>query len=141
MTGALACLALAEIAERHAFFERWFNGLGDEDALSVSLERFDPAFRRVDPAGREAGFEALATSLGARRGSRAADPVSIAVEDLAVLWEAGNAVLAGYVEVQGPLASRERHRRRSTALFVAPPGGGTLRWRHVQETTIQTGGA
>ncbi|WAJ28128.1 hypothetical protein [Antarcticirhabdus aurantiaca] len=141
MAGALASLVLAEIAERHAFFERWFNGLGDEDALSVSLERFDPAFRRIDPAGREAGFEALAASLSARRGSRAADPVSIAVEDLAVLWDAGDAVLAGYVEVQGSLAAPERHRRRSTALFVAPPSGGAPRWRHVQETTIQTGGA
>lgn len=141
MAGALASLVLAEIAERHAFFERWFNGLGPDDALHRSLARFDPAFRRVDPDGREAGFEALAASLAASRGSRASDPVSIAVEDLAVLWETRDAVLAAYVEAQGPAAASERHRRRSCALFVVPAGGSPPLWRHVQETFIHGGGA
>ncbi len=141
MQGALGPLALQEIVERHAFFERWFNGLGDDGALPESLARFDCAFRRVDPAGGTADLAALAASLAARRGGRAGDPVSIAVEAPVVLWEAGGAVLATYVEVQGPAASKERHRRRSTALFLAGPSGGLPLWRHVQETLLTPGGA
>ncbi|WP_062014475.1 hypothetical protein [Aureimonas sp. AU4] len=141
MAGALASLALAEIAERHAFFERWFNGGGDEDALARSLARFDPAFLRIDPAGGQVNLAALEASLAARRGARAGDPVSISVEDGAIAWASAAAVLATYVEVQGPAGSPERRRRRSTALFVVPPGGGPPLWRHVQETFIHDGGA
>jgi len=141
MAGALASLVLAEIAERHAFFERWFNGLGAEDALATSLARFDPAFRRVDPAGRETDVAALEASLASRRGACAAAPLSITVEDVAVLWQGEGAVLAGYVELQRAAGSPEPHRRRSTALFIRPPGGDAPLWRHVQETLIHTGEA
>lgn len=133
---ALGARVLDEIAERHAFFARWFNGTAGDGELDASLARFDPSFRRVDTQGREADLPALAAALASRRGTHAAEPVSIAVEDARVLWQGAGAVLAAYVEAQpnGTLV-----RRRSTALFVTRPDGTPL-WRHVQETALTSHG-
>ena len=136
MPAPLGFLALSEVVERHRFFERWFNGDADEGEFEAGLQRFDPLFRRVDPAGVETDRAALEVSLAVRRGSRRADPVSIVVEEPRLLWQGQDAALAAYVEAQWSPSAPVPVRRRSTALFVASADRGALLWRHVQETSI-----
>lgn len=130
---------LSEIAERHAFFERWFNGVAADGELAASLAHFDPAFRRIDPAGRLFDFDRLAESLAARRNSHAGSPIAIALEDARVLWREGASALATYVEVQ--TSDGRVNRRRASALFVSSGAAEGALWRHIHETRIQAGSA
>ena len=133
-TGDIGAAAAREIVARHAFFVDWFAGRLEDSDFAAALAAFEPDFHRIGPDGALQDHDGLTAMLAAARGRFGAG-FAIAIEDVAVLREAGDDALMTYVERQEH-AGRTTF-RRAGALFSrnadAPLG---VAWRFVQETWI-----
>jgi hypothetical protein len=130
----LAC-AETEIVGLHEFFVHWFASPAAADGDFERCELvLDEDFGRIAPNGhfyrRAEMIEQIRTARGLTDAS-----FQIAIEEIAPIWQSGDAILLHYVEIQ--LRGGSRTRRRSSVLFLrratAPNG---VVWRHLHETWI-----
>ena len=128
----LLALAEQEIRARHDAFVVWFTKGDDDAVMAETLASFAPTMAQVTPEGAILERAALEAGLRAARGQRPVD-FTIAIEDVAPIWQGEDAVLVAYVERQ--TVDGRRTARRSTALMRraenAPNG---VVWLHVHET-------
>jgi hypothetical protein len=138
---SLADLASREIVDLHDFFGVWLRPSMATDVGPVpDLDRLErvlaPEFRLIGPDGtiRERG--AVVAWISAARGSRPAD-FRIAVEAIAPVWQASEAVLLEYVETQ--YGQGKTTRRQSTVLIGRAPAAPLgVAWLHLQETWLHS---
>jgi len=125
---------LAEVEALHGFFVGWFSGRLPKHAFqSGFLDRFDPAFVLIPPAGTFMGLEALGSAV---HSAHATNPeFRIAIRNVRVLRQLDGHVLATYEEWQrNALASTPPDNARvATVLFAE---GEPLHWLHVHETWL-----
>lgn len=134
MTTDIEAVVREEVEALHEFFVGWFSGALPEDRFqSGFLDRFDPEFLLVPPAGTLLSLEELAAAV--RRARATNPPFRIAIRNVAVRRVLGRHVLATYEEWQrSALASKPpENARLATVLFenVRP-----LRWLHIHETWL-----
>lgn len=126
----------AEIHELHDFFAAWFNGsLSNTEASFARLSGvLAESFTFIEShQGRQLSRDEILGSIRAGHGSR--PDMRITIEDVRLLHEIGDTLIASYIERQS--TSDTETTRRSTVVFVpqsSAPNG--LVWRHVHETWI-----
>ena len=119
-----------EIADLHAFFERWL--AGETEDLSRCESVLADGFGMIGPGGRHIDRAMLLANLREAHGARA---VGIRIENYTAREIGGGLCLATYEEWQDD--EREVRGRLSTALFRArddAPHG--VEWLHVHETWL-----
>jgi N-acetylglutamate synthase-like GNAT family acetyltransferase len=131
---ALSIRVREEIESLHSFFVGWFSGALPEHVLTAQfLDRFDPDFLLVPPAGTRLSVADLAGSLRAKHASNPAFRVAIRNVEIKRSFEGH--VLATYEEWQRhALASKPPDNGRlATVLFETRE---PLRWLHIHETWL-----
>ncbi|WP_154056500.1 DUF4440 domain-containing protein [Pseudescherichia vulneris] len=124
-----------EVVDAHELIRHW---LGDETAAievcDTLLARFSPAYSMVTPGGAMLDFTALnaffRAQLGAKKG------LHIAIENMQLVAESAEGATVTYQERQ-QLPGQHATLRFSTVVFESEPDG-TLRWRHLHETSLPT---
>ena len=127
-----------EIAGLHRFFVSWFSGrCEDSDDLfrREFLERFDPAFLLVPPAGTMLPLSALAGSVRERHGVN--PEFRISIRNVSIRRSFPGHVLATYEEWQRNASASipPDNGRVATALFRV---NRRFQWLHVHETWLPT---
>lgn len=123
-----------EIEALHRFFVGWFSGsLAASEFDAGFLQRFDPGFRLVPPAGTLLGLDDLAGSV---RSAHASNPeFRIAIRNVEVRLTSSEHVIATYEEWQrNALASTPPDNGRVATVVFA--NARPLRWLHVHETWL-----
>ena len=122
----------AEVEALHRFFVGWFSGVIDESEFETGfLNRFEPEFLLIPPAGSLLTLSELASSIQCAHGSN--PDFRIAIRNVRVRWEFDRVIVAIYEEWQrNAIASTPAANARiATVLFKkAEP----LQWLHVHET-------
>lgn len=122
-----------EIKELHDFFEKWYDQAVAEGAIVRLEEALHGEYSMVFPDGTERD---RAATIDAVRTHRDVGAVTIIVNDISVLYEDDDVVLASYLETQQRLDGGDR--RRSTVVFLKDPDGPNgLRWLRVHETKLE----
>ena len=124
-----------EVVDAHALISRW---LGDETAAievcETLLARFSPAYSMVTPGGAMLDFTALNAFFRAQRGAKKG--LHIDIENMQLITESADGATVTYQEQQ-QLPGQNATLRFSTVVFESAPDG-TLRWRHLHETSLPT---
>lgn len=126
-----------EIESLHEFFVAWFTGAvenTDEVFARGFVERFDPDFLLIPPAGKQFKLEQLADSIRTAHGSN--PEFGISIHHVALRHREGPLVLATYEEWQrnARASTPADNGRVATALFRVTDE--RLRWLHVHETWL-----
>ena len=123
-----------EIEALHQFFVSWFTGQIAADTFENGfLNRFDPAFHLIQPAGVILNLTDIATSIRAGYGSN--PQFRIAIRNVQIRRVFHGHILATYEEWQRhALASiPPDNARLATVLFAQTQ---PLRWLHLHETWL-----
>ncbi|MEM7221715.1 MAG: hypothetical protein AAF495_01965 [Pseudomonadota bacterium] len=126
-----------EIEEVHRFFVEWFNGTARRsDFDSRFADRLDPEMVFVSPDGNRPDRTALLAGI---RQAHGANPgFRIAIRDVKLLRDLGEALLVSYTEWQrGARSSARGENARFTTLVITKP---PFRWLHVHETWLPEAG-
>lgn len=122
-----------EITELHDFFEKWYDGAVGEDVVVRLEEALHGDYSMVFPDGTERD---RASTIEGVRTHRDAGAVTIIVNEITVLYEDDDVVVASYLETQQRLDGGDR--RRSTVVFLKDAEGPNgLRWLRVHETKLE----
>ena len=121
-----------EIEALHEFFVAWFTGAIDASQFKIGfLNRFDPTFLLIPPAGTILDLDGIAANI---RAGYASNPnFRIAIRNVQVRRVFDGHILATYEEWQrNAIASTPPDNARlATVLFADTP---PLRWLHIHET-------
>lgn len=133
---SLLSRASAEVVDLHRFFVDWFVEASADRADFSRFERvMAEDFQMVAPDGQILDRDAVLDHV---RVSRATcdDDFTISIEDIRAGWQADDAIVVCYVEIQQRAGKHSR--RRSSAVFTtssSAPNG--VEWRHLHETWMQ----
>ena len=132
LNSALEARVRAEIEALHHFFVGWFTGVLDEQAFQPGfLDRFDPGFLLIPPAGVVLRLGDLATQIRQAHGSN--PKFRIAIRNVRLRRHNDGQVLATYEEWQrNALASIPLDNGRIATVWF--DRSEPLRWLHVHET-------
>lgn len=136
MTTSIHSTVDSEIKSLHTFFVDWFAGCSpssDETFFAKFMDRFDPAFLLIPPAGTTLDLDDLANSIKSAHGSNPTFNIKIRNVQIRREWE--NHVLATYEEWQrnAKASSPPNNGRVATVLFKIEK---RLKWLHVHETWL-----
>ncbi len=125
--------AETEIKELHDFFEHWFNGAIEPEALDRFEAALAPSFVLVAPDGRRwSRNEIIDRVTAAYDGER----LDIQIRDVRIVDETDTRVTAQYEELHDKQGSRTV--RLSTVVFArSEPAPNGLLWLLVHETWIE----
>ncbi len=134
---ALRPAVAAEIEALHRFFVDWFTGAVPAEAVLFErrfLQRFDPSFVLIPPAGTTLSLDALADAIRGTHANNAA--FRIQIREVQVRVATADLVLATYEEWQkdAKASTPPNNGRAATVLFRREPD--RLRWLHVHETWL-----
>jgi hypothetical protein len=123
-----------EIEGLHTFFVGWFSGVLAKNAFECEfLQRFDPEFLLIPPAGTLLTLGELATAVRDRHSSN--PDFRIAIRNVTVRRLLEDQVIATYEEWQrNALASKPPENARLASVVFQR--GERLRWLHVHETWL-----
>ncbi|MFT5425392.1 MAG: hypothetical protein ACI9ZT_000318 [Gammaproteobacteria bacterium] len=121
-----------EVEDLHRFFVGWFSGVLDESEFETGfLNRFDPDFLLIPPAGSLLTLSELTSSIRSDHGSN--PDFRIAIRNVRVHRVFDGEIVATYEEWQrNAIASTPAENARiATVLFKKTE---PLQWLHVHET-------
>lgn len=116
----------AEVADLHAFFERWFSGDAARDEIGRLTAALAPGFTLISPDGVVRSKAAVIATVDASHGRSL---LAIEVRNLRLLAETPTHLIARYEEWHNETVGRV-----STVVFEHHDGA--LRWLTVHETAI-----
>ncbi len=136
MTNSIHSTVENEIKSLHTFFVDWFSGCSpnnDETFTAKFMDRFDPSFLLIPPAGTTLDLDDLAGSVKSTHGSNPTFSIAIRNVQIRRQWEGH--VLATYEEWQrnAKASSPPNNGRVATVLFRIEKN---LMWLHVHETWL-----
>ena len=118
---------LQEVVELHQLIEaRFARGEGSVDTM---MQRFEPDFSMVSPAGLQIGLRDVEQLFERNAGSLPG--LNIELKDLETLHQWADGALVKYREIHSA-EGKDDTVRVSTALLVLE--AGRVKWRHLHET-------
>ncbi len=128
-----------EIEELHEFFQVYFLGDVEAEALDRVETALHPDFTFVGPDADETDRRTTIDRIAAGHGHTS--DLTITTTEHALVHAADEVVVARYVE-RHHWADGRSNRRLSTVVFLVDPDGPNgLRWLRVHETWIEGGGS
>lgn len=124
-----------EIADLHQFFQDYFSGELEADAVSRFIETLGAGFTLIDSAGAITGREQIIAGIKSLHGAR--QGVKIWTEKHQLRQQHGNILIATYEEWQ-QAPDDEPTKRQATVVFQqddSAPNG--LLWVYVHESGLR----
>ncbi len=120
-----------EVEETHRFFVRWFTGTAKPEELVAFGARLHPDVLFIGPSGACLDRAGLLGMFEGRHGANVS--FAIEIEDVKIVHDLGDHIIATYVEKQfGARSTTPSNNARFTSVLFSRD----LNWRHIHETGL-----